>query len=96
MKALMYVGPEKVEIQDIPTPQLQPNQVLLKIAATGICGSDVHGFLGHSERRKPGLILGHEAVASDRGDAQHRGELETRPARRRQSVGQLHEVPGLH
>lgn len=64
MKALMYVGPEQVEIQDVPTPQLQANQVLLKIAATGICGSDVHGFLGHSERRKPGLILGHEAVAS--------------------------------
>ncbi len=64
MKALMYVGPEKVEIQDVPTPALQPGQVLLKIAATGICGSDVHGFLGHSERRKPGLILGHEAVAT--------------------------------
>ena len=64
MKALMYIGPEKVEIQDVPTPALQPGQVLLKIAATGICGSDVHGFLGHSERRKPGLILGHEAVAT--------------------------------
>ena len=64
MKALMYVGPERVEIQDVPVPALQPNQALLKISATGICGSDVHGFLGHSERRKPGLILGHEAVAS--------------------------------
>jgi threonine dehydrogenase-like Zn-dependent dehydrogenase len=64
MKALMYVGPEKVEIQDVPVPVLTSNQVLLKIAATGICGSDVHGFLGHSERRKPGLILGHEAVAT--------------------------------
>jgi len=63
MKALMYVGPEKVEIQDVPTPTIQSSQVLLKIEATGICGSDVHGFLGHSERRKPGLILGHEAVA---------------------------------
>lgn len=64
MKALMYVGPERVEIQDVPIPALQPHQALLKISATGICGSDVHGFLGHSERRKPGLILGHEAVAS--------------------------------
>src|SRR5260221_1533515 len=64
MKALMYVGPERVEVQDVPKPVLQTNQAVLKIAATGICGSDVHGFLGHSERRKPGLILGHEAVAT--------------------------------
>src|SRR5881392_642946 len=64
MRALMYVGPEKVEVQDIPLPALQPSQVLLKISATGICGSDIHGFLGHSERRKPGLILGHETIAT--------------------------------
>jgi threonine dehydrogenase-like Zn-dependent dehydrogenase len=41
-----------------------PGEVLLKVAAAGICGSDIHGFLGHSERRKPGLVMGHEAVAT--------------------------------
>jgi len=63
VKALMYTAPERVELTDVPEPVLQPGQVLLRIAATGICGSDIHGFLGHSPRRKPGLILGHEAVA---------------------------------
>src|SRR5882757_797861 len=64
MRALVYMGPEKVEIQDVPIPAPQAGEALLKIHASGICGSDIHGFLGHSERRKPGLILGHEAVAT--------------------------------
>lgn len=64
MKALVYTGPEKVEIQDVPAPAPGPGEALLRISASGICGSDIHGFLGHSERRKPGLILGHEAVAT--------------------------------
>ena len=62
MKALVYVAPERMEIQDLPAPEAAEGQVLLRVAATGICGSDVHGFLGHSARRKPGLVLGHEAV----------------------------------
>jgi 2-desacetyl-2-hydroxyethyl bacteriochlorophyllide A dehydrogenase len=64
MKALVYTGPEKVEMQDVPAPTPQAGEALLRIHASGICGSDIHGFLGHSERRKPGLILGHEAVAT--------------------------------
>jgi len=64
MKALVYVAPEKMEMQELPKPSPKPGEVLLKVAASGICGSDVHGFLGHSERRKPGLVLGHEAVAT--------------------------------
>jgi threonine dehydrogenase-like Zn-dependent dehydrogenase len=64
MKALVYMGPEKVEIQDVPVPAVETGEALLRIHASGICGSDIHGFLGHSERRKPGLILGHEAVAT--------------------------------
>ena len=64
MKALVYTGPEKVEIQDVPVPSPKLGEALLRVHASGICGSDIHGFLGHSERRKPGLILGHEAVAT--------------------------------
>jgi 2-desacetyl-2-hydroxyethyl bacteriochlorophyllide A dehydrogenase len=64
MKALVYTGPECVVMMDMPSPSISPGEVLLKIHASGICGSDIHGYLGHSERRKPGLILGHEAVAS--------------------------------
>jgi threonine dehydrogenase-like Zn-dependent dehydrogenase len=64
MKALVYTGPGRVEIQDVAKPAVERGQALLRIQASGICGSDIHGFLGHSERRKPGLILGHEAVAT--------------------------------
>jgi 2-desacetyl-2-hydroxyethyl bacteriochlorophyllide A dehydrogenase len=64
MKALVYTGPERVEMMDVASPSVGPGEALLKVHASGICGSDIHGFLGHSERRKPGLILGHEAVAT--------------------------------
>ena len=59
MRALVYTGPGKVEIQDVARPVVQPGEALLRNHSSGICGSDIHGFLGHSERRKPGLILGH-------------------------------------
>ena len=63
MKALVYVGPETMEMQTLPDPSVGQGEVLLEISAAGICGSDIHGFLGHSERRKPGLVMGHETVA---------------------------------
>jgi threonine dehydrogenase-like Zn-dependent dehydrogenase len=63
MKALVYVAPERMEIQDVPEPLPTADEVLLKVSAAGVCGSDLHGFLGHSARRKPGLVMGHEAVA---------------------------------
>lgn len=62
MKALVYTGPEAVSYceQDDPVPQ--PGEVLVRIDAVGICGSDMHGYLGHDPRRFPPLILGHEAA----------------------------------
>jgi threonine dehydrogenase-like Zn-dependent dehydrogenase len=67
MRALVYTGPNRVEMQDVADPSLSPGDALLRIDVAAICGSDIHGFLGHSERRKPGLILGHEAVARIEG-----------------------------
>ena len=64
MKALVYVAPERVEVQSLPDPAVRPGEVLLKVSAAGICGSDIHGFLGHSARRQPGLVMGHETVAT--------------------------------
>jgi threonine dehydrogenase-like Zn-dependent dehydrogenase len=64
MKALVYVAPERMEIQDIPDASPREGEVLLRISAAGVCGSDIHGFLGHSARRKPGLVMGHETVAT--------------------------------
>ncbi|WP_333894571.1 galactitol-1-phosphate 5-dehydrogenase [Atlantibacter hermannii] len=62
MKALVYTCPLGVEIQERPYPQLPEggNQVVIRIAAAGICGSDMHAFHGHDPRRQPGLVLGHE------------------------------------
>jgi threonine dehydrogenase-like Zn-dependent dehydrogenase len=64
VKALVYLGPERMEIQEFPTPRPRAGEALLKVSAAGICGSDIHGFLGHSERRRPGLVMGHETVAT--------------------------------
>jgi 2-desacetyl-2-hydroxyethyl bacteriochlorophyllide A dehydrogenase len=63
MKALVYLGPERMEIEEMESPSPREGEVLLEVSAAGICGSDIHGFLGHSERRKPGLVMGHETVA---------------------------------
>ncbi len=60
MKALVYTQPNEVQLLDRPAPTLDAGEVILKIEAVGICGSDMHAYHGHDPRRKPGLILGHE------------------------------------
>lgn len=62
MKILKYHGPWEITVEEAPLPEPAPNEVLLKSLAVGICGSDVHGFSGESGRRKPGMVMGHEAV----------------------------------
>ena len=62
MKALALAGVERLELCDIAPPVPREGEVLLRVTVAGICGSDVHGFLGHSPRRKPPLVLGHEVV----------------------------------
>jgi L-iditol 2-dehydrogenase len=64
MQALVYTDLRRVEMQERPEPALAPDDVLLKVRGTGICGSDMVGFLGLSPRRQPGLVLGHETVAT--------------------------------
>ena len=60
MKALVYTQPNEVQWLDRPAPQALPGDVVLRIDAVGICGSDMHAYHGHDPRRKPGLVLGHE------------------------------------
>jgi len=60
MKALVYTGTRQVEYRDEPDPRLAPGEVVLRIDAVGICGSDMHAYHGHDPRRVPPLILGHE------------------------------------
>ncbi len=62
MKALVYEGPESLAIREMPTPEPAPGQQRVQIEAVGICGSDMHAYLGHDERRPAPLILGHEAA----------------------------------
>ena len=59
---MMLTEPRKLEIQDSPIPEHGENEVLIRVKACGICGSDVHGYDGSSGRRIPPLIMGHEAA----------------------------------
>lgn len=62
MRALVYTQPKEMQLLDRPMPEAAPGEVVLKIEAVGICGSDMHAYHGHDPRRKPGLVLGHEFV----------------------------------
>lgn len=64
MKALVYTGTEQMAFRDEADPAPRDGEVLVRIASSGICGSDMHAFLGHDERRPAPLILGHEAAGT--------------------------------
>jgi len=64
MKALLLSEYRKLEIADLPAPAAGPKQVLVRVAACGICGSDVHGYDGSSGRRIPPIVMGHEAAGT--------------------------------
>lgn len=61
MKALVYDAPETLGFRTVPDPEQRQNEELIAIHAVGICGSDMHAYLGHDSRRPAPLILGHEA-----------------------------------
>jgi len=62
MRALVYTAPRQVSIEERPRPTAAAGECEIAITAAGICGSDISGFLGHSRRRIPPLVLGHELV----------------------------------
>src|SRR5690348_14985297 len=62
MKALLLSKYKRLEVVDVPRPEPGPNDLLVKVRACGICGSDVHGFDGSTGRRIPPVIMGHEAA----------------------------------
>jgi L-iditol 2-dehydrogenase len=62
MKALVLEEYNQLIYKEMPEPQLGPDDVLVRIKASGICGSDVHGMDGSTGRRIPPLIMGHEAA----------------------------------
>ena len=62
MKALVYTANKEMTYRDEPEPEAVSGEAVIGIEAVGICGSDMHAYLGHDERRVPPLILGQEAV----------------------------------
>ena len=62
MNALVLSAYKHLVIEQLPTPLCGPGEVVIQIAACGICGSDVHGFDGSSGRRIPPIVMGHEAA----------------------------------
>ena len=61
MKALLLSEYKKLDLTDMPIPVIGPEDVLIKVKACGICGSDIHGYDGSTGRRIPPLVMGHEA-----------------------------------
>lgn len=61
MKALVLEKYNELVYKDVPDPVIKSNEVLVKVMACGICGSDVHGLDGSTGRRIPPMIMGHEA-----------------------------------
>ncbi|HUB25038.1 MAG TPA: galactitol-1-phosphate 5-dehydrogenase [Tepidisphaeraceae bacterium] len=62
MKALLLVDYKQFELTDLPIPPVGPRDLLVRVAACGICGSDVHGYDGSTGRRIPPIVMGHEAA----------------------------------
>lgn len=64
MKALLLSEYRHLEVVDAATPTSGKDEVLIRVAACGICGSDVHGYDGSSGRRIPPVVMGHEAAGT--------------------------------
>src|SRR6056297_470322 len=62
MKAMLLTEYKKMEVTDVPDPEIGAEDVLIRVQACGICGSDIHGYDGSTGRRMPPLVMGHEAA----------------------------------
>ena len=62
MQALLLKEYKKLDLVEMPEPEIGPDDLLVRVRACGICGSDVHGFDGSTGRRIPPLVMGHEAA----------------------------------
>src|ERR1700690_2604799 len=62
MKALLLSEYKKLEVVELVQPEADEGELLIRIHACGICGSDVHGYDGSTGRRLPPIVMGHEAA----------------------------------
>jgi 2-desacetyl-2-hydroxyethyl bacteriochlorophyllide A dehydrogenase len=60
MKVAIWYGGKDIKIKEVPIPKIKDKEVLVKVKAVSICGSDLHAYLGVSKRRFPPLVMGHE------------------------------------
>lgn len=60
MRALVYEGPRVMTMRGLPIPTTGPGEALVRVAFSGICGSELSGFVGESSIRQPPLVFGHE------------------------------------
>jgi len=68
MEALVWLGGDRLEIEDLPSEVPNSEETLFNVVLAGICGSDLHAYRGHGGKRVPPLVLGHEAVGRIEGD----------------------------
>lgn len=61
MRAWVFDGPGRMRMEQRPVPEVGPDEVRMRVAWAGICGSDIHGYAGESGMRVPGIVMGHEA-----------------------------------
>ena len=64
MKALLLPEYGQLQVVDMETPVAGPDDVVVRVRACGICGSDIHGYTGITGRRIPPLVMGHEAAGT--------------------------------
>ena len=75
MDALLLEEYGKLQMVTMPEPEIGADDVLVRVRACGICGSDVHGFDGSTGRRIPPLVMGHEAAGEVAGTGAHVHDL---------------------
>lgn len=84
MQALVWEGPRQMNMREVPAPTPAADEVLIEVGYSGICGSELGGYLGHNSLRKPPLIMGHEFAGTviDAGDRVPDIKPEVRPGTR--------------
>lgn len=66
MDALVWLGPEQLRMEQLAGPEPAPGEVVVRVDAAGICGSEVEGYLGRQANRTPPLVMGHEFAGTVR------------------------------
>lgn len=68
MEALVWLGGGQLSVEDVERPEPNAGETIFHVSLAGICGSDLHAYRGAGGKRRPPLVLGHEAVGRIDGD----------------------------